>query len=210
MTSCVISSQTLRSGLGREELAERHDADEAPLLVDGVEVGDGRDLGVDLPEVRHRLGDRPVGADLHEPVGHETARGARAPRRGGPRAAAASFADIRFSTGRRRSSGRKERRRAESSGSSESRAWAILDGREARQRHPEDAAPEVGEDPAELVLVELLEDGDPVFPRDRREEVGDVGRVELEQPLAQRRRVVADDLEDVGAEELSDPHAGRV
>jgi hypothetical protein len=34
--------------------------------------------------------------------------------------------------------------------------------------------------------------------------------VELQQPLAERRGVVSDDLEDVGAEELSDPHAGGV
>jgi hypothetical protein len=34
--------------------------------------------------------------------------------------------------------------------------------------------------------------------------------VELQQPLAEGRGVLTDDLEDVGAEELSDPHAGRV
>jgi hypothetical protein len=34
--------------------------------------------------------------------------------------------------------------------------------------------------------------------------------VELQEPLAERRRVVAYDLEDVGTEELSYPHAGRV
>ena len=62
----------------------------------------------------------------------------------------------------------------------------------------------------ELHRVNLYKDGEPLLPRDRREEVGDVGRVEVPQPLAERRGVVADDLEDVGAEELADPHAGRV
>lgn len=59
-------------------------------------------------------------------------------------------------------------------------------------------------------LSRVHEDGDPVLPRDRGEEVGDVGRVELEKPLAEGRGVLADDLEDVGAEKLSYPHCGRV
>ncbi len=195
--------------LGGKELAERRDADEASRLAHRVEVGHGGDLGVDLPQVRHRFGDRPVGADPHEAVGHETARGTRLP---GEKAARGRGVFRRHPAQDREAALFREEGEEAGRVVGLERVEGLGDPRrrEARERHPEDAASEVGEDPAELVFVEMLQHGDPVFPRNCREEIGHVGRVEFAQSLSQRRRIVTDDLEDVWAEELADSHVGRV
>ena len=199
----------LPAGLRGKELPERRDADEPPLVVDGIEVGHGGDLGVDLPEVSHRLGDAPVGAHLHEAVGHQASGGPGLPGEKAPRGRGVLRRHPR------------EDREAPLLGEEREEPGGVvglerverlrdLRGREPGEAHSQDAAAEVREDDSELLLVQLLEDGEPVLPGDRGEEVGDVGRVELEQPLAEGRGVLADDLEDVGTEELSDAHRRRV
>ena len=199
----------LLAGRRGEELAKGDGPDEVSVVVHGVEALDRLDLRVHLLQVLQGLGHGPLGTDRRELLRHQ------APRR--PRRVAEQALGLGGVAGRHLLEQRLalplrqalEQKRDFVAGHAVELRPELL-GRGAMQDEPERLAFELREHGRSLLGRQRFEQNQPLFLGQLVQELRDVGRMQVGHGRRYLGRVLADQLLDVGNDDLGKRHAAVI